>query len=82
MNYTCFISTTKICPLASGTPGQTSNARPAEQAVLRRDCTAPSRLQIAMAVEAQGVHKPSDLKLVLPETWRLLEMRFARPSPS
>ena len=64
------------------TPGQTSNTRPAEQVVLRRDCTAPNRLRMALAVEAQGVHEPRDLKQVLPETWRQLEMRFARPCPS
>ena len=64
------------------TPGQTKNSRPQEQVVLRRDCTAPSRLRMALAVEAQGVHEPRDLNQVLPETWRMLQMRFARPSPS
>ena len=62
------------------TPDQSKNTRPAEQVVLRRDCTAPSRLRMALAVQAAGAKKPSDLKNILPETWRLLTVRFARPN--
>ena len=64
------------------TPGEASNLRRPEQAVLRRDCTAPGKLRIAQAIEDAGVKEAKDLTRILPETWRQLTLRYGRLSPS
>ena len=63
------------------TPGQKKNSRPEGQAVLRRDCPAPARLRMAVAVASEGVTSEHDLMHVLPATWARLEARFARILP-
>ena len=60
------------------TPDQKSNKRPEGQAIFRRDCPAPARLRMAMAVASEGVTSESDFKNVLATTWTRLENRFAR----
>ena len=60
------------------TPDQKSNKRPAGQVILRRDCPAPARLRMAMAVASEGVTSEFDITHVLSTTWSRLEARFAR----
>ena len=64
------------------TPGAKTNNRPEGQVVLRRDVSAPARLRMAQAVTSEGVHCDTDLKQLLPETWRRLEVQFARSGKS
>ena len=64
------------------TPGAKKNNRPEGQVVLRRDVSAPARLRMAQAVTSEGVHCDKDLQQLLPETWRRLEVQFARSGKS
>ena len=64
------------------TPGAKKNNRPEGQVVLRRDVSAPARLRMAEADTREGVQCDKDLQQLLPETWRRLEVQFARSGKS
>ena len=60
------------------TPDAKSNTRLEGETVLRRDCSAPARIRMAVALEKEGVQKRSDLASLLPATWQRLTSQFGR----
>ena len=60
------------------TPDTKSNTRLEGETVLRRDCSAPARIRMAVALENEGVQKRSDLASLLPATWQRLTSQFGR----
>ena len=64
------------------TPDAKKNSRPEGQTILRRDVSAPARLRMASAISKEGVQTKQDLQKLLPQTWRRLELQFARSGTS
>ena len=61
------------------TPADKTNSRPLGQAVLRRDCPASVKVEIASILNSQGVKTRADLNQVSSHVWARLEQKYQRP---